>query len=135
MKKIIEVFVEKNSDGSYWGTSQNFEGLVTTSGESLEELQVNFKSAFADNLEIAKEFEEEYANDYNDVDFEYKMDLSSFFELVPELKISSIAKRANMNESLVRRYKSGKETVTEEQANKILNAIHDLGRELLTVKF
>ena len=135
MKRIIEVFVEKHSDGTYWGTSQNFEGLVTAFGDNLEELQLNFESAFADNLELAKELEEDYASEYNDVEFEYKMDLSSFFELVPELKVSSIAKRANMNESLVRRYKTGKETVSVEQSNKILKAIHDLGRELLTVKF
>lgn len=135
MKKNIEVFVEKHSDGTYWGTSQNYEGLVTTFGNTLEELQNNFEVAFADNLEIAKELEEEYVKDYVNTEFEYKMDLSSFFELVPELKISSIAKRANMNESMVRRYKSGKEIVSKEQANKILNAIHDLGRELLTVKF
>ena len=107
MSKKIQVYVEKSNDGSYWGTSQNYEGIVSTFGNSLEELKQNFQTAFADNLEIAKEIGEPYANDYNNVEFIYKMDLSSFFNLIPELKISSIAKKAGLNESLVRQYKNG----------------------------
>lgn len=130
----IEVFVEKASDGTYWGTSQNYEGIVSTFGDSLEELMSNFTEAFADNLEVAKDLEEPYANDYDNVEFTYKMNLSSFFELVPEIKISSIAKKANINESLVRKYKSGIANASEEQAKKIQDAVHELGRELLAVQ-
>lgn len=133
--KKIEVIIEKAEDGSYWGTSQNFEGIVTTFGNSLEELISNFETAFADNLEIAKETGESYANSYKNVEFVYEMNLSSFFQLVPELKISSIAKKANMNESLVRQYKNGLTTASQEQTKKIQDAVHELGRELLSVQF
>lgn len=135
MGKLVKVFVEKHEDGTYWGTSQNLEGVVSTFGNSLDELKVNFKQAFDDHLEVAHELEESYADDYTHAKFEYKMDISSFFDLVPEVKISSIAKRANMNESLVRQYKIGSTVASQEQANKILKAVHDLGRELLSVKF
>lgn len=131
----IEVFIEKTNDGTYWGTSQNFEGLVTTFGGSLEELQKNFEEAFSDNLEIAKETGESYADDYTDVEFVYFMNISSFFELVPELKVSAIAKKANMNESLVRQYKNGIEVASQNQLKKIQDAVHELGRELLSVQF
>lgn len=131
----IEVFVEKTNDGTYWGTSQNFEGLVTTFGGSLEELQKNFEEAFSDNLEIAKETGESYADDYANVEFVYLMNISSFFELVPELKVSAIAKKANMNESLVRQYKNGIEVASQNQLKKIQEAVHELGRELLSVQF
>ena len=30
MSKKIQVYVEKSNDGSYWGTSQNYEGIVST---------------------------------------------------------------------------------------------------------
>lgn len=133
--RTIEVFIEKANDGTYWGTSQNFEGVVTTFGNSLEELLANFEEVFADHLEVAKELEEDYVDSYENVSFAFKMDLSSFFNLVPELKISSIAKKANMNESLVRQYKNGITAASQEQARKIQDAVHELGRELLAVKF
>lgn len=135
MSKKIQVYVEKSNDGSYWGTSQNYEGIVSTFGNSLEELKQNFQTTFADNLEIAKEIGEPYANDYNNVEFIYKMDLSSFFNLIPELKISSIAKKAGLNESLVRQYKNGLAYASQEQTYKIQEAIHSLGRDLLSIQF
>lgn len=135
LNRTIEVFIEKTEDGTYWGTSQNFEGIITTFGESLEELKTNFEEAFADHMELAKETKEDYANDYDNATFQYEMDISSFFELVPELKISYIAKKANMNESLVRQYKNGITAASQDQAKKIQQAVHELGRELLSVKF
>lgn len=131
----VEVFVEKHSDGTYWGTTQNFEGVVSSFGSNMEELKKNLEEAFADNIELAKELEEDYANDYDNVEFIYKMDLSSFFALIPELKVSSIAKKAGMNESLLRQYKNGITTASQEQAQRIQNAVHQLGQELLAVQF
>lgn len=134
MSKEIVVFVEKQKDGTYWGTSQNFEGLVTSYGESFEELKTNFEEAFADNIELAKELEEPYAKDYEKVKFIYQMDVSSVFNLINEIKVSAIAKKAGINESLVRQYKTGKATASIDQTLKIQNAIHALGHELLSLR-
>ncbi len=133
MKEII-VYVEKHEDGTYWGTTQNFKGVVSSFGNTFEELKQNLTEAFNDHLELAKELHEPYANAYEDVKFTYKLDLTSFFELIKEVKISNIAKKANMNPSLLRRYKLG-ETASEEQLHKIQTAIHKLGEELLSVSF
>lgn len=54
MGNIIKVFVELADDGLYWGTTQNIAGVVTTYGESLEELRTNLVSAFHDYLETAE---------------------------------------------------------------------------------
>jgi hypothetical protein len=51
------------------------------------------------------------------------------------VKVSNIAKKANMNPSLLRQYKTGKVEASEEQAKKVLNAMHQLGKELLSVSF
>ncbi|SDE69725.1 hypothetical protein [Riemerella columbipharyngis] len=134
MSKEIVVFVEKHEDGIYWGTSQNFEGVVSSFGQSFEELKANFEEAFADNIDLAKEFEEPYAQDYEDVKFIYKMDISSIFNLIKEIKVSAIAKKAGINESLVRQYKTGKAAASLEQTLKIQNAIHALGHELLSLR-
>ncbi|MDD1549310.1 type II toxin-antitoxin system HicB family antitoxin [Riemerella anatipestifer] len=133
MAKEIIVFVEKHED-VYWGTSQNYEGVVSSFGSSFEELKANFEEAFADNLELAKELGEDYADNYSDIVFLYQMDLSSMFNLVKEIKISAIAKKAGINESLARQYKTGLAAASVEQAMKIQNAIHSLGQELLSIR-
>ncbi len=133
MKEII-VYVEKHEDGTYWGTTQNIEGVVSSFGDSLEELKTNMQVAFNDHIELAKELGEDYIDAYDDVKFTYKLDLTAFFELVREVKISNIAEKAGMNASLLRRYKLG-EKASEEQLRKIETAIHELGEELLSVTF
>ncbi len=133
MKEVI-IYVEKHEDGTYWGTTQNFEGIVSSYGSTMEELKANIADAFADNLEIAQELGEDYASQYEHVKFTYKLNLKSFFDLVREVKISNIAEKAGINPSLLRRYKLG-ETASEEQLKKIETAVHRLGEELLSVAF
>lgn len=50
-------------------------------------------------------------------------------------EIQVFAKKANMNESLLRQYKNGLATASQEQMKKIEEAVHCLGRELLSVEF
>jgi len=135
MKKVA-IYVEKHTDGTYWGSSQNIPGGITTFGNTLETLKTNLHEAYKDYYDLAVELEEDYAASlYKDVVFTYKLDLQSIFELVPEIKISNIAEKANINASLLRQYKTGKITASEEQAEKVLTALHKLGNELLSVSF
>jgi len=134
MNKIV-VYVEKSEDGTYWGTSQNYEGIVSTFGNTFEELKTNFEQALLDNLTIAKETKEPYVDNYNKVCFDYKMDLSSFFNLFKGVSIQAIAEKSSLNPSLVRQYKNGIKTASIEQTKKIETAVHQLGQELLSVSF
>ena len=134
--KTIHVYVEKADDGTYWGTSQNIPGVVTTFGTSLTELKANFSQAFADYLEVATETSEPWLPQVqHSTDFTFELDLTSFFKLVPEVKISALAQKAGINASLLRQYATGKARASEARAKQIENAIHQLGRELLTVGF
>lgn len=136
MVKQVIVYVEKAEDGTYWGTTQNVPGVVTAYGSSLEELKQNFESAFKDYLEVAEEEKEDWLSDVKDLEgFTYELDLQSFFKLVPEIKVSAIAKKAKINESLMRQYATGKANASEARTKKIEKAIHELGRELLAVSF
>lgn len=136
MKNKIIVYVEKHSDGTYWGSTKNLPGGVTAFGSSLAELKKNLTVAYQDYYELAVELEEEFAgNLIVNPKFIYKLDLQSVFELLPEIKISSIASKAKINPSLLRQYKTGKTTASEEQSKKVLAAIHELGNELLSVSF
>lgn len=135
-KKKIQVYIEKAKDGTYWGTTENLDGVVSAYGNSLSELKKELKKVFEQHLEVARDLKEDWIFKYdNGVEFEYKMDLESFFELIPEVKIGSIAKKAKINSSLLRQYKTGKANASEDQTKKIEKAVHELGKELLSVSF
>ncbi|CAM4153343.1 type II toxin-antitoxin system HicB family antitoxin [Gillisia hiemivivida] len=134
--KSIEVYVEKAVDGTYWGTTQNLPGVVTAFGNSLEELKINLQEAYSDYLEMAIEVNEEWIQEVLHANvFVYRLDIQALFKLIPEIKISSLAKKAGINESLMRQYATGKANASEERAKKIEKALHELGNELLSVTF
>ncbi len=133
---MIQVSVEKHKDGIYWGTTQNVPGVVSAFGNTLEELKVNIENAYADYVETAKELGEDWIKELENIKgFEYKIDLQSFFKLIPEIKASNLAKKAKINESLMRQYITGKASVSEERLKAIEKVVHQLGNELLAVRF
>lgn len=135
MGKII-VFVEKHNDGTYWGSTTNLPGVVSAFGSTLSELKSNLSVAYKDYYELAVELEEAYVSDLEETPvFQYQLNLKNIFTLLPEVKVSNIADKAGVNASLLRQYKTGKAEASEEQANKILKALHELGEELLSVSF
>jgi predicted RNase H-like HicB family nuclease len=136
MGSFINVSVEKHKDGTYWGNTQNIPGVVSAFGATLSELKENLTTAYNDYYELAKDLKEDYLDEISKVpNFKYQLDLKSIFDLLPEVKISNIADKAGINSSLLRQYKTGRKEASEEQADKVLNALHDLGKELLSVSF
>ena len=132
----MKVTVEKHKDGTYWGTITEVQGVVASYGNTLAELKENIQQAYTDHYELALELEDDYVKELNPAPtFTYLLNLKNIFHLLPEVKVSNIAKKANMNPSLLRQYKTGKVEASEEQAKKVLNAIHQLGKELLSVSF
>ncbi len=137
MKKnlSIEVVVERHYDGTFWGTTQNIPGVVTAFGASLDELKKNLEQAFLEYVAAAAELGEAWIEEVRTrKDWAFYMNMQALFELVPEVKISAIARRAGINESLMRQYATGKAVVSEDRLRYIEQTIHDLGRELQTVK-
>lgn len=133
MKEAIKVYVEKADDGTYWGSTQNIPGGVSAYGNTLEDLKINLKQAYEDYLEVAGEFNEDWLEEVQNMkEFEYNLDIPSFFKLLP-IKISAIAKKAGINPSLMRQYATGKANASEQRAKQIEKAIHELGKDLLSV--
>lgn len=132
----MKVSVEKHEDGTYWGTVTEVPGVVTSFGATLAELKINLEQAYADYYALAVELEEEFVQEIEaKPDFVYLLNLKNIFQLLPEVKVSNIAKKANINPSLLRQYKTGKTEASEEQAKKVLKAMHQLGEELLSITF
>jgi len=137
MKKnlSIEVVVERHYDGTFWGTTQNIPGVVTAFGASLDELKKNLEQAFLEYVAAAAELGEAWIEEVRTrKEWAFYMNMQALFALVPEVKISAIARRAGINESLMRQYATGKAVVSEDRLRYIEQTIHDLGRELQTVK-
>lgn len=136
--KIIKVLVEKHDDGSYWGSTLNLPGVIAGQGETLEELKKSLKIAFDDYIDLARSTKKAWAANYTDPaewSWEYEMNIQSFFDLIPEVKISLIGKKSGINQSLMRQYATGKAPASEARLKKIEATIHELGRELLSVHF
>ena len=132
----MKVSVEKHEDGTYWGTVTEVPGVVTSFGATLAELKINLEQAYADYYALAVELEEEFVQEIEaKPNFVYLLNLKNIFHLLPEVKVSNIAKKANINPSLLRQYKTGKTEASEEQAKKVLKAMHQLGEELLSITF
>ena len=132
----MNVIVEKHKDGTYWATITALPGVVASYGNTLAELKENLQQAYADHYDLAVELGEDYVTELEpNPTFTYLLNLRNIFNLLPEVKVSNIAKKANINPSLLRQYKTGKAEASEEQANKVLKAMHQLGEELLSVSF
>ena len=61
-------------------------------------------------------------------------DLYKLFISHPELNVSAVARRVGISQSLMAQYISGKKNPSEARVNLILDTIHQIGLELISVK-
>jgi predicted RNase H-like HicB family nuclease len=133
-KTTIEVIVEK-ADNHFWARVEDKGNFMPTGqGKTMEKVLKNLKESIQDYIEHEGK-EDKYWSKINvdNITFEIHYDLQAFFEEFEELKQSSIAKRAGLNESLVRQYATGKKYPSADQAKKIENAIRELAIRLNNV--
>jgi predicted RNase H-like HicB family nuclease len=132
-KTEIEIIIEKQGN-HFWGRTENKGFMPTGQGKTIAKLLQNIMESIEDYVEHEGR-KDKFWNKINPVNLEFliRYDLQAFFEEFEELKISSIAKRANLNESLLRQYASGNKYPSPEQAKKIETALHELGEKLNNV--
>lgn len=133
MGKVI-VTLDRTKQG-YTAYMPEVSGCFTV-GDDLEQI----KSNLLEVIELYKEGKKEDSEPMEEflsepLDFEYKMDIQSFISFYGIIKQSTIARLAGINSSLLRQYARGLKKPSEKQARKIEKAIHQLGRELLQVRF
>ncbi len=127
----IEVIIE-NKDGFLWGIIENKGNFVATPyGKSKDELITNLKELIKDYQQNEGKKDKSWNKiDVDNMDIGISYDLRAFFKEFNELKISSIAERAELNPSLLRQYASGNKYPSAEQAKKIELAVHALAKKL-----
>lgn len=128
----VTATIERNDNGYYQISSEDEIGThgLGGYGYSVEEA----KQDFLTSIEEAKSMEiEEHGvlpAEHEDVEIEYLYDIPSFFNYFDWINISAFAKKAGINESKMRAYKSGLASASEKTVARILATIRAMGVEL-----
>lgn len=133
--KLVNVIVEGEPGDGY---SAHFELLPSamTQGETLVELEQNVCEALELHLESMRELKMEIPEEFKgEYQLSFVMKFSEAMPLINDLKAKALAKRAGINETLLNQYINGGKKPSANQVAKLQSAIHQIGRELLSVKF
>lgn len=122
MKKV-GIVIEKTRSGF----SAYAEKLpIYTTGKSLAELIGNAYEAtqlyFEDGEKIPSKFI-----------IQYQIDFKQFFQYYRVLNAKVIAEKIGMNPTLLSQYVQGKKKPSQQQTDRIINAIHEIGVELSAI--
>lgn len=129
----LTIIIEKG-DGEIWGRVEAPGFLNVTVGNSEAEITQNMLELIEDFLENeGKEDEYWKGITLESIEFDYRYDLTAFFDLFSPLKINSIAEKAGINKALMRQYVSGVKHPSAQQVQKIESAIHVFGQNLMKV--
>ena len=132
--KTLKVIIEKSDEGLYGRIEGRKSYLPVTFGKSKKEVLQNLTALIKDYQGYEKDGDSFWLNlKTENLQFEITYDLQAFFSEYDFLNASAIARHANMNESLVRQYASGKKYPSSEQAKKLEDTIRNLTKELYKV--
>ena len=113
----------------------DFEGFnLNGQGRDPEEAKAALAACVAEYRQMFERKGEPVPAQLEDVEFQYKYDLPSFFACFKFINASSFAKYAGINPSLMRQYKKRLAFASEAQREKIEKAIHMAGEALLSAR-
>ncbi len=125
----IKVTVEKTGTG-YSAYTEAYPGVVSAA-KCWEEMKEQFTEAIAFHFEGMVEEGEKVPADYK---LEFQLDLEQFFDFYDIFNVSALAGRIGLNPTLLHQYKDGHKQPSEKTSLKILNGIHELGEDLLSIQ-
>ena len=129
--KSLQVIIEKGDDGLFGRIEGRKSYLPVTYGKSKNEVLNNLRELIKDYQLHEKDGDNFWLKmDVNTLQFQLVYDLQAFFSEHDFLNASAIARHANMNESLVRQYATGKKFPSLEQAKKLETVIRELTKDL-----
>ena len=112
-----------------------FDGFsLNGQGKTVDEAKASLRLAIEDYKTMLTEIGKDVPDTLRGIDFEYKYDIASFFECFKFISVSTFAKYAGINPSLMRQYKQRIAFASEAKKAKIEQAIHKAGKELISVQ-
>ena len=127
----IVAIIERGSDGFYSVRSEQKVGRYYFGGygEDVKSAKEDFLTSVRESLDGAAK---EGAQIPVGIDISFRFDLPSFFNYFDYLNVSKFADYAGINESRMRAYKSGIAFPGEKTTRKIMKAIEQIRRDLLS---
>ena len=119
LKKNIKIIVEKTETGF---SAYSEEYPIFTTGKTVPELLNNAYEA------TQLYFEDQYIVSQENIKFE--LDFAQFFQYYKVLNSKFLAEKIGMNPTLLSQYVQGHKKPSENQTEKILTGIHQIGQEL-----
>jgi len=119
LKKKIKIIVEKTDTGF---SAYSEELPIYTTGRTVPELINNAYEA------AQLYFEDKYQIDHDNLKFE--VDFTQFFQYYKVLNSKFLAEKIGMNPTLLSQYVQGHKKPSDNQTEKILTGIHQIGQEL-----
>lgn len=123
MRKL-KVIVEKTSTG-YSAYADRL--AVYTTGKNVKELENNIVEAI--NFHLRESGEKAIVSRKN---LEFSFSIASLFQLYP-INLKHFAERIGMNYTLLSQYVQGRKKPSEKQAEKIVEGLQEVGKELSKV--
>lgn len=114
-------------DVGYGATGQWKDRFMATCGDTWEELQREI-------LDMVNLTFEDMGHTYTLDEMELEYDLESFFDFYRVINAKALSERIGMNQSLLAQYIRGKKKPSKAQARRILDGVHQIGRELMEVQ-
>ncbi len=126
--------IEKGKDGTFGIFTPDINHTIIGSGNTVAEAKADFVNSLQEMILSYTETNRDIPQELLNAEFEYKFDLSSFFDYYNWINVSKLAKVAGINASLMRQYKTGQTYISEAQTQRIESTLHKLGAELIAVR-
>ena len=128
----VKAIIERNDNGYYQIYSEEDLGEhgLGGYGYSAKEAKEDFLKSIEEAKEMIMEESGELPAAYREVDVEFRYDLPSFFNFFDWINVTAFAKKAGINESKMRAYKTGLSSASEKTMEKIYATIKAMGVEL-----
>lgn len=132
MKKTLAI-IEKDDNGYGVYTPDLKDSVISGSGKTVEAAKADFLTAYKEVVDSYVENGESVPEELKNLTFEYKYDVSAFFNQFDCINASKFAALAGISPSLMRHYKLGDQYISKRQLEKIESAAHELGRRLMAI--
>ncbi len=125
MQRQIKIKVERTRTG-FSAYSEKYPAFTT--GKNSTELITNM----VDSLNTYFEAAEGTRKRIKAKDLTFEIDVSSVFEVFP-INVRALSEKIGMNHTLLSQYATGRKRPSPKQTARILNGIHEIGRELTEI--
>ena len=125
--------IEKGKDGTFGIFTPDIETTIIGEGTTVAEAKADFENSVQEIINAYREAGDELPVELKDIHFVYKYDIASLFDYYSFINVSKFAQVAGINASLMRQYRMG-QYISENQMRKIETTLHNVGKELSSIK-